>query len=1084
LRIGTELILHNVHIFPIGEYVRNIRLCFIACKHSTIELKLFSEIYFPEVLKKSIIIKKDVSQYNSIDVIYKIYIMEWLKNYIYPKECVNFNELLNSLSKKILYYSGFTTYHRHDSVNEILYHENNCDVALKRYSLPYFINIETILTNPFINNFLYNKLNFLFLDYQAYEFTQEEIDIPNSWIVGLLGGTSTGQFRIYDKKNFMYIHIEDYVNSENYNPISLYHFKGLVLIKKFKVCLNFLNKDLQVQSSFSSESSSQSSQKNSLNDIFKMNNDIVSTKKLILIKFFSNNIYLDENDYAILNYFKIYISVSLNDIYFLNDKVNLNSSLSLFKSDNYMTYYQYLCNNFSYKIPNFVTQFVNNIKNFFSRSNESIIRDNDNILIFKIFHKSPVYFLKQYPKSNFVSKLFGLAITLQKCFSIPNFSQNDPKYLPFYKVSKVEEKIIQLFSQNVLNIYPFLLNNKYYKINGAFLNIEKGESILLDKPSIEEVDLFIYKRVYNSSKFDLSMFTSKATSRKIEDIFPSSIHNPFIIFEPLIPKEYHHLLINNKSDKDNIKYISVKDLLCEDNNINSLYNLQCTKYISLLNGMDKHYLNLIPFHLHIKNYPLLMNVSDVLKKNFKNSYDESNKKSNNIISFIGIIIGIHLSHNDNDAFYNVNKTELLDKIIDFEKKIFLKNIGLGNRSAMIIIEVRDFYTPDIIKVFLDLNNIEYPFGLHVGNIIRFDQVFLTSSINYPEPNIYCYNKRNTKITCYSGSQDNMNTLIKLISFPSDQKKYCQPVLSSEKISKILLKNLDRKYFINLYDISVPFSYYSKFICEICEILEINFVHKCRFCYSVMYNGICPNQNQHSFSSNIKIDNPNRKRKCNSDHEHEPYLENDKSDFQKRCEYCYCGVIEASVKCIIEDGTAVANLEVNNVDAIYNLLRIKDSISYISRNDFEKYICHRGNICLYKDSRTNKIEVEKFNITNENSYIIDTTYEKEMYNKIQGLLTMPSLLRQIVVYGKRVGYYNNMYINKVQCENNNKKKVKRNNNLIDKIIEKYEVQTFKIKNNNINITKKIAKKVNINIYSIFVEEVNYSELIFEMINNTI
>ena len=108
----------------------------------------------------------------------------------------------------------------------------------------------------------------------------------------------------------------------------------------------------------------------------------------------------------------------------------------------------------------------------------------------------------------------------------------------------------------------------------------------------------------------------------------------------------------------------------------------------------------------------------------------------------------------------------------------------------------------------------------------------------------------------------------------------------------------------------------------------------------------------------------------------------------------------------------------------------------------------------------------------------------MYNKIQGLLTMPSLLRQIVVYGKRVGYYNNMYINKVQCENNNKKKVKRNNNLIDKIIEKYEVQTFKIKNNNINITKKIAKKVNINIYSIFVEEVNYSELIFEMINNTI
>jgi len=38
--------------------------------------------------------------------------------------------------------------------------------------------------------------------------------------------------------------------------------------------------------------------------------------------------------------------------------------------------------------------------------------------------------------------------------------------------------------------------------------------------------------------------------------------------------------------------------------------------------------------------------------------------------------------------------------------------------------------------------------------------------------------------------------------------------------------------------------------------------------------------------------------------------------------------------------------------------IKDNISYISRDDFEKYICHRGNICLYKDSRTNKIEDEK------------------------------------------------------------------------------------------------------------------------------
>jgi len=50
----------------------------------------------------------------------------------------------------------------------------------------------------------------------------------------------------------------------------------------------------------------------------------------------------------------------------------------------------------------------------------------------------------------------------------------------------------------------------------------------------------------------------------------------------------------------------------------------------------------------------------------------------------------------------------------------------------------------------------------------------------------------------------------------------------------------------------------------------------------------------------------------------------------------------------------------------------------------------------------------------------------MYNKIQGLLTMPSLLRQIMVYGKRVGYYNNVYINKVQCDNNNKKRDKRNN----------------------------------------------------------
>jgi len=41
--------------------------------------------------------------------------------------------------------------------------------------------------------------------------------------------------------------------------------------------------------------------------------------------------------------------------------------------------------------------------------------------------------------------------------------------------------------------------------------------------------------------------------------------------------------------------------------------------------------------------------------------------------------------------------------------------------------------------------------------------------------------------------------------------------------------------------------------------------------------------------------------------------------KKKNEYCYYGVIEASVKCINEDGTAVANLEVNNVDAIYNLL---------------------------------------------------------------------------------------------------------------------------------------------------------------------
>ncbi|OUM66468.1 hypothetical protein PIROE2DRAFT_6306 [Piromyces sp. E2] len=1079
LRVGTKLILHNVHLFSMREFVKNINLCFIACMYSSIELKSFSENHFPGILEKSIIIRKNISQYNSIDIIYKIYIMEWLKTYIFPEEYKDLNALLNSSSQKILYHSGYTAYHHQNLINEILYHDDFCNVALKRYSLPNFICIKTILTNTFVNNFLCNKLNSLISDYQSYEFTQEEIGIPNTWIVGLLEGSSTGQFRIFDNNNFMYLHIEDVIHNNNCNLLSLCHIANPILIKKFKVCLNFLNNNQQVQTYDSSTFYSQTSPKNkSVKNIFRENSDLSLSKRLILIKFFNHddNNHLDECDYKILNHFKIYISVSLDDIYFLNDKEDLKSPLYALNSNKFISYLKYH-HNFSYKIPNIITNFLNNIK---IPNKESILRDNDYISILKILYKSPVHLEKSNIKLNPVSNLFGMIITLQKCFSIPNFSQDNPKYLPFYKVTKIYNKTIKLTSPDVLKIYPFISNHKYYRIQGNVSNIENERIIQLNKPLLEEVDIYLYKSKYNSSEFNRSIFASRASLHKIENIFPMSIHNPIIIYEPLLPKEYHHLLINNNSDEEIIQYISIRDLLCKDNNINSLYNLHCSKYLSVLKEIDEYFLNLTPFHIHTGNYLSLMNVSDVLKNNAKSS-NELNNNNNNLVSFVGIIVGIHINYDDESS---TNDTTNL-----FEVKLFLKNIGIGNHSAILILDVRDFYTPDIIQVFLNLKTIEYPFGLYVGNIIRFDKVCLTYLIKNREPSVYYVNnKRNTKITCYSNNNNNnVNELIKLIPLSSDQKTYRQPVLSSNKISKVLLKNLKRNFLVNLYDTSISHSHYSKFICDIREISEIYFAHKCRFCNCITYNGKCPNQDQHYFSSNIKFDCGNRKRKFESINE--SFQGNNNMsvyDFPKKCEHCDHGIIIARVKCIIEDGTAIANLVVTNVDAIYNLLQIKNKISYISYYEFEKYICQKGIICLYKDNKTNEFKDGEYSLNNINKYKIETANEKEMFSKIRNLLTMPSLLRQIVVYGRRIGYYNNEYFKSFKREkkddNSNKKKVKYSNNLMDKIFEKYEVQILKIDNSNFNTVKKIAKKVNVDIYSIFIEEMNYSELIFEMIKN--
>ncbi|ORX54293.1 hypothetical protein BCR36DRAFT_348428 [Piromyces finnis] len=1011
--------------------------------------------------------------------------MEWLKYYIFPKDFINHNTLLNIFSHQVLYHSGFKPYQYQDAINEILYHENYCNIALKRYSLPHLINIKTILINSYINNFLFDKLNSLSLNYYySHEFTQEEISMSNSWIIGILDSTSTGQLKISDVNNFMYLQIEDCVNCENETPLFSYHNNKPVIIKKFKVCMNFLSND---QTFSSSDSFSRSSQiKNSVNTVFQEDTNILLKKRLILINFFSNNVsseYLDEYDYAILNRFKVYISVSLNDIYFYNDKEILNSPLYPINPNTLVSYYHY--HDFSYHIPNFITHLLELIQKIFSKDNgnESFIQSNNNcIAIFKIIHKGPVHITKDKLDIKITSKLFGLVIILQKSFAIPNFSKDNPKCLPFYNVLKVENKTIEL-SSNALRIYPYLTNNKYFKIGGDFSDIEKENLIQLDKPVLDEVSLFIYQNEYNCKNFNKSMFVSKTESYKIKNVFPTSIYNPIIIFEPLIPEKYRSFFINKNSDNDTLQYVSIKNLLCKDNDeTNSLYNFLSSKFSSILSNIDKYFLNLIPFHLHIKQYPLLMNVSDILKDDVK-SYNKSNESDRKIISFVGIIVGIRVSYNDNPSnIYNtINKSALINS----EEKLFIKN-GLGNLSVILILEIRDLYTPDIVKVFLDLNGVEYPFGLHIGNIIRFDNIFLIyskNSLNH-EPNIYFESFKKTKITCFSSNQDNINTLIKSTPHSINQKSNHQPILTSEKISKPLLRNVNRNHLANLYDTTVSFSFYSKYICEILEISEIYFVHKCEFCHSVVYNGKCPNQGQHHYQSNFKMNQYNHKRKFES--MYEPLQENKEASinmFSKKCNYCKYGMVEAYLKCIVEDGTALANLEINNVDVIYVLLQIKHKTSHITCKEFENYICQKGTFHLYKDNRTKEIKNKKYNLTNENKYTIETMNEKETFEKIKYLFITPSLLRQIIVYGRRTGSYNNEYNKRIRYNNDNKMVKDNTNNIFDKIVEKYKAESLKISIDKFNDTKKIAKKVNVDIYSIYIEEMNYAELIYEMINNS-
>ncbi|ORX80622.1 hypothetical protein BCR32DRAFT_245502 [Anaeromyces robustus] len=990
LRPGTEILFHNVHIY-FFKTLNKVKLCFIACKHSTVELKSFSKNLSLDNLKSSILYKKDVSMYNSIDILYKVYIKEWLKYYLYPAEYTNFINPLNYLSEQILSCCGYKYFNRQDSINEILYHKDFCDLSVQKYLFPYFIDIKTILNNDYLFSFLINKLNLLNEEYESFSFTQDDLHLSNSWIIGFLDTTSTGKFRIHDKNSFIFLHIvENENNIDEQYTLTIDNLNKPILIKRFKIFIDFFNNDQKLSTysySFSSSSFSHSSlslsfslKKSISKDDNKETQDFFSLKKLSFLNYFSckaSNKYKSDDDNEFLNHFKIYLFVESKDIIVLNEEEEKDKKNSLLNSSHYYN-----------------SNYINMIKNQTSLCINNDIKDNSSMI------------------PNF-SELYGIIISIHKLFEFPSSNKNNNKYLSFYTIKKLHNKVIEL-SSNALKVYPLLKINKYYKINinNNISNIQKEDIMLLNKTDLEHINLFIYSKEFNLDRFNKYIISSEERKKEKYNFIqpPSTIQYPIILLESALPEKYLHLLGNHDLNCNitNIYHIPIKNLIYNDRN-------QCTPLIDIqsyypftdsLIKNDDQCINLKPFNLSVHNHNNLLNVSDVLNNIIKSDNKNCNK---NILSFIGVIVDIHISCNDRSL-----KKKYLNNL---ENKLFLKNIGLGNYFKTLILEVRDIYTPDIIKVFLNLDGVEYPFGLYIGHIIRFDKILLnisTSSGRYLEP-IFCENLMNTKITCYSDQIDyilnfNLNSLNSK-PIKTFQEEFHQPVISPDKISDSLLQNLKREYLIDYYNINEPQFTYSKFICEIKEILEIYFIHKCRLCNTETCDGKCPNQ--HCFTQNHSINsksksNSQRKRKKNEN----PFIQQEFvkkkffSNLKKPCDYCNNGIIEARIKCIIEDGTAIANFEIENVEAAYNLLQIRkkyknscnNSKIFISQEEFEKYICCKGIIYLSKNNKSNETKNKQAKSNYMNINIIN---DKHISDKIQSLLTLPSLLRQIIIYGKRI-----------------------------------------------------------------------------------
>jgi len=1149
LRPGAELILHNVHLFSLQTLDKS-KLCFIACKRSSIELKSFSKNLSWDVMKCSIIHKEDVSQYNSIDIIYLTYIIEWLKYYLYPNSNDNSIPHINNLSQQILFYSGYKDYQRQDFIREILYHHDYCDLARPRYSLPYLINIKTILNNNKLIHFLFQRLNNLTMEFESCNFTQEDLGLSNTWLIGLLDTTSTGKFRVFDKNHYIFLHIEDLRSSSS---LSWKDIGKPILIKKFNVSLDFICNDKpMIHTSTASKSPSPPPPPNPIKAIFNMTSDTLASKRFILLKHFSSNgsnKFIDENDSEFLSYFKIYLSVSLKNIYILkNQELSHSPSSSPFDTPkttitptfniNHSVFPLHQSQNQNDKNNQsnhlLLTHYINHL-NINVYPSQSVLGSNDDqkpnynncLLIFKINHISPVKLVGRDDKDlKFVSELFGSLISLQKLFTVPHSYPQEDKHLSFYTITREEDKILEL-SYNALKMCPFLMVNKCYRFTDDFSYDEKKNTLLLDKPNIEEVNLFIYKKENNSNNFQpFDQASPRFTKIKFVTSIPQ--RDSYLLYEPALPKKYRHLLIyksGNNNNEEVIYHLPIKFLIRKEDNIKPIYtisslsssssssppsllSLSSLSSLSLppsssyssssfptLNDQNKEeFLNLISFP-NTKRCNFLLNVNDVLKIKRKNDMATS-KDQGIIVSFIGIIVGIHTNHNDKICN---------EKRKNFESKLFLKNIGIGDPSAILILEVRDMYTPDILNVFLKLNRVEYPYGLNIGNFIRLDNIYLTYSLKSNESSFYCESFPNTKIHCYSNHHDNLTLLLcseNLFCSPHRNNGQLDPVPTISKISKPLLQNIKTKYLIDLYDTENSFCSYYKFRCEIKEITEIYFIHKCKLCHLAISDGNCPNQNQHYLNQNSSMARINRKRK-NEDDQHSHHSQQPRSsdllcryNRTNKCEYCEYGVIEAKLKCIVEDGTAVAELEMDNIEAIYRVLKLQNiNSATINRCEFEKYMCHKGIVQFYKEKNSKEVKNKNFSeFINGSSYFIESKNDNAIYNKLQSMLILPSLLRPIVAYGKRIGYYTNEYFKssegkKMKKSEDQEKKEKppedkkRKNSqemITNGIFEKFQKVLLKSSGINLNTIKKVDAK----LYCIYVEDMSYSNAIFEMINNTI